>query len=76
MMCPDPKAWIQIYIVTLHTSTLLYHDTLLPLKIKQNQTVNIYDRKFHHKTFVLSVENAFYSFHVQYELLVVLIIVV
>jgi hypothetical protein len=40
-------------ILAFISSTLLYHDTLLPLKIKQNQTVNIYDRKFHHKQYIL-----------------------
>lgn len=38
---------------------------LPPLKIKQIQTVFIFDRKLHHKTFLLSVENAFYPFDVQ-----------
>ena len=79
-MLPDTvsfraNAWIKISIATLHTSKLLYHVSLLPLKIKQNQTVNIYYRKFHHKTLLLSVENNCYTLHVQYELLVVLIIV-
>ena len=79
MMFSDPitfraKAWIKISIVTLHTSKLLYHVSLLPLKITQNQTVDIYYRKVHHKMFLLSVENDFYTFHVQYELLLVLIL--
>jgi hypothetical protein len=35
------------------------------LKIKQNQTVYICDRKLHHKPFLLSVENEFYTFRVR-----------
>jgi len=60
-MLPDTvsfraNAWIKISVATLHTSKLLRCVYLLPLKIKQNQNVTIYNRKFHHKTFLLSVE--------------------
>jgi hypothetical protein len=47
----------QISLDKLHTPKLLLHNSLLPLKIKQSQAVNIYDRKYHYKTLLLSVEN-------------------
>jgi hypothetical protein len=46
------------------------------LKIKQNHTVYIYDRKLPRKSFLLSVEDEFYTFDVNNDHFVVLIIVV
>ena len=48
MMFPDPvtllaKAWMKMCIATLHTSNLHYHVSLFPLKIKQNQTADVYN---------------------------------
>ena len=50
--------------------------SLLPLNIKQNQTINIYDRQFPHKTFLSLVEKEYYTFHVQNEVFVLFIILV
>lgn len=55
------KSMHRMQLGKLHTPKLLLHNSLHPLKIKQNQTVNIYDRKFHYKTLNLSVENEKYA---------------
>ena len=54
------KGWIKMQLDKLHTPKLVKHVSLLPLKIKQNQTAYICDRILHHKPFLLSVENEFY----------------